>query len=41
MSRERPEFLCEDCDWIGSPEVPPVCCPNCGSENLVEMEEPE
>ena len=33
---DRKEFVCEDCDWIGSPMDEPDECPECGSDNLIE-----
>ncbi len=33
-----PDWLCEECDWIGSPDEAPVACPNCGHEHLTLME---
>jgi len=30
-ANERQDFVCPSCDWIGSPEVPPDECPECGA----------
>lgn len=38
MSEPRKEFLCPECDWIGSPEIEPDVCPNCGNPNLEELD---
>jgi len=35
---DRKEFVCDDCDWIGSPRDEPDECPNCGSVNLTETD---
>jgi rubrerythrin len=35
MSAPR-EWLCEACDWIGSPTIAPDACPECG-EPLVDI----
>jgi primosomal protein N' len=33
----RKEFVCLDCDWIGSPEIEPEECPSCGSLHIEEI----
>jgi hypothetical protein len=33
---KRKDFLCEDCDWIGSPEMEVEECPCCGGIDLAE-----
>lgn len=36
---ERPDYLCADCDWIGSPAEAPDECPSCGSADVSIMED--
>jgi Zn finger protein HypA/HybF involved in hydrogenase expression len=38
MPKPRKEFVCLDCDWIGSPVEEPVECPNCLSPNLAQLD---
>jgi rubrerythrin len=35
---KRKEFLCPECDWIGSPVIAPDACPQCGSEDLIDLD---
>lgn len=36
----RREFLCTECDWIGSPAEEPTECPNCCSGALEDITVP-
>lgn len=36
---ERRDWLCEACDWIGSPDPEPGECPSCGEVDLIDITE--